>query len=325
MVLSALLLIPAAALGIAAAGRSAPLAFGWPSEHAAMLKQRLRMLVLDLPSRSRRVLAGCGLCLVISSAALMAYAAQPSAPEALSAEAAGVIGSGDQLSLKLSGPAGRTLSLGQEYRDGWVLQALTPDTAVLARNGEMRRVGLNPSGETADNRALANDSQVAVLAASTGRGAGQAPPGATKVATAAKPPVVQDAARIAATGQRVEAAISEAMRNARARGVDAVNLSDLRTGIGKDDFDAYIAARSPDQARADALALNDSNSVKAMDGQVIDGPATIYVAAGQSKAVAVQQSGLLGLSGYRMGPLQPDGSAILYRNGPGGASTVPAQ
>ncbi|MDB5439931.1 MAG: hypothetical protein JWM33_2358 [Caulobacteraceae bacterium] len=88
----------------------------------------------------------CGLAVVLG---LVLGAA--AAPDLLPSEVKGVVGSGDQLSLQLHGDAGteRTIRVGEEYRDGWMLQALSPTKATLAKDGATREVGLNPQGAVA--------------------------------------------------------------------------------------------------------------------------------------------------------------------------------
>lgn len=90
----------------------------------------------------RCLLPGAALSLVMG---LGGHAAEPSAPDRLPAEVQGVVGSGDQLRLRLNDAAGvRTLRPGEAYRDGWMLKAVTASTATLAKDGQERVVGLNP-------------------------------------------------------------------------------------------------------------------------------------------------------------------------------------
>ncbi|MDB5439932.1 MAG: hypothetical protein JWM33_2359 [Caulobacteraceae bacterium] len=95
---------------------------------------------------------------------LLTAAAEPAAPDRLPGEAVGVVGSGDQLALRLmQDRQERTLKLGDEYRDGWRLEALTPTSATLAREGQRREVGLNPTGQLAGSAPATPPSQVRVL------------------------------------------------------------------------------------------------------------------------------------------------------------------
>ncbi|MDB5437978.1 MAG: hypothetical protein JWM33_405 [Caulobacteraceae bacterium] len=163
---AALILLP---LGLAAAAAGAALAASaqpachWSSLGAIALKTRLAMIRAVAPTRRRARLAAIVLVGLMGSGGLAAYAAQPSAPERLAAQAAGVVGSGKQLSLRVV-EAGkeRTIKLGQDYADGWKLDALTPTSATLVRNGERREVGLNPTGALASAAPAAAPSQVLV-------------------------------------------------------------------------------------------------------------------------------------------------------------------
>lgn len=106
-----------------------------------------------------------GLVLALTGAAPVFAAA---APEALASQAAGVVGSGDKLSLQLH-PAGgapaRILKIGDVFEDGWVLTALDPTTATLTKGGLSRRIGLNPAGALAQPQAAAHPSQVTLAGA----------------------------------------------------------------------------------------------------------------------------------------------------------------
>jgi len=63
-----------------------------------------------------------------------------------------VVGSGDQLALQIRSQdtAGRrTIQRGEEYKDGWILKGLSPVTATLAKDDQVREIGLNPTGAVA--------------------------------------------------------------------------------------------------------------------------------------------------------------------------------
>lgn len=82
-------------------------------------------------------------------------------PASLPGEVVGVIGSGDKLSLKIkAGEETRVLNIGDVYQDGWALTSLTGATATLARDGQTRLIGLNPSGAVA---AASSDVPAAVV------------------------------------------------------------------------------------------------------------------------------------------------------------------
>ncbi|MDB5439530.1 MAG: MecR antirepressor / ankyrin repeat family protein, partial [Caulobacteraceae bacterium] len=146
-------------------GAAAPFACQWPGKADHPFKERLTMLSSKSPSALRRRLAGGALTLLLTGGVYVAYAAEPGAPERLAAQAAGVVGSGDQLSLKIREPQGeRTVKVGETYADGWTLQALTPTKATLAKDGATREVGLNPTGALARAQTDEPPSSVKTLA-----------------------------------------------------------------------------------------------------------------------------------------------------------------
>ena len=77
----------------------------------------------------------------------------PQGADALPGVVVGVLGSGDQLALQIKADdAGRrVLRIGDSFREGWVLSALTASTATLTKDGQSRTVGLNPTGAVASN------------------------------------------------------------------------------------------------------------------------------------------------------------------------------
>ncbi|MDB5438657.1 MAG: hypothetical protein JWM33_1084 [Caulobacteraceae bacterium] len=141
--------VGALAAGSAAAQICGPLASDWKAKKGT-LQSRLLGLCVELPGPGRRAIGAFMLVATLSGGALAAYAAEPGAPERLATQAAGVVGSGDQLSLKLKTPQGeRTLKVGEAYADGWTLRALTPTKATLDKDGTTREIGLNPTGALA--------------------------------------------------------------------------------------------------------------------------------------------------------------------------------
>lgn len=89
---------------------------------------------------------------IVMALGLLAAPALAETPEDLPAQVAGVIGSGDQLSLQLkpaAGSAERTIRVGEAFPDGWVLSSLSDTLATLSRNGTVRTIGLNPTGAVA--------------------------------------------------------------------------------------------------------------------------------------------------------------------------------
>ncbi|MDB5440324.1 MAG: hypothetical protein JWM33_2751 [Caulobacteraceae bacterium] len=142
-----LLAVPVAGLGALLAGRAAPVTLAWPGDHAPAMTLRIRSLLAARPGRMRRLLGGALTGAIVLGGAALAYAAQPGAPELLPGETIGVVGSGDHLGLQVRGEQGvRTLSPGDDYRDGWTLKAVTPTAATLTRGEETRLVGLNLTG-----------------------------------------------------------------------------------------------------------------------------------------------------------------------------------
>ncbi|MDB5441453.1 MAG: hypothetical protein JWM33_3880 [Caulobacteraceae bacterium] len=87
-------------------------------------------------------------------------------PDALPGLVTGVVGSGDQMALRLTpvgDAAARDLKIGDEFRNGWRLTALTPSAATLTRDGASQTVGLNPTGALADAPAATGGSTVTVV------------------------------------------------------------------------------------------------------------------------------------------------------------------
>ncbi|MDB5439780.1 MAG: hypothetical protein JWM33_2207 [Caulobacteraceae bacterium] len=99
--------------------------------------------------------------LLLSAALFLAGAASP---DQLPSEVKGVVGSGNQLSLKLKTPGGeRTLRIGEAYGEGWTLEALTPSKAILTKDGVTREIGLNPTGAVASDKPDAPPSKVTMI------------------------------------------------------------------------------------------------------------------------------------------------------------------
>ncbi|MDB5439177.1 MAG: hypothetical protein JWM33_1604 [Caulobacteraceae bacterium] len=92
------------------------------------------------------------LFIIAAGLLLAAAAAAPSGLDGLPSQVAGVLGSGDQLSLQLratpDAPA-RIIHLGGDAIDGWVLTGLTNTVATLSKDGLIRVIGLNPTGALA--------------------------------------------------------------------------------------------------------------------------------------------------------------------------------
>ncbi|MDB5439609.1 MAG: hypothetical protein JWM33_2036 [Caulobacteraceae bacterium] len=88
--------------------------------------------------------------LPLSAGAPLGAVAAATGPDSLPGAVVGVIGSGNELSLRLTTDgAVSTLKVGESYADGWRLQSLSAAEAVLTKGGETHRVGLNPSGALA--------------------------------------------------------------------------------------------------------------------------------------------------------------------------------
>ncbi|MDB5439278.1 MAG: hypothetical protein JWM33_1705 [Caulobacteraceae bacterium] len=153
----------AAALGVGAAQLTGPSACDWRARSGQM---KVRLLVLKRhapPKRLRRTLGGLLLGMVLVGGGLAAYAAQPSAPDHLPQEVVGVVGSGDQLGLKVT--TGRILKVGDVYADGWKIQSVTPETATLVKDAQHREIGLNPTGALPATPASGAPSVVQVVSA----------------------------------------------------------------------------------------------------------------------------------------------------------------
>lgn len=214
------------------------------------------------------------IAVLMATAAFAEAPAPVGAPDMLPKEVIGVVGSGDQLALKIvKDQQVLTLRPGQEYRDGWILDTLDPATATLSRNGQKRTVGLNPDG--ALGSVSAAPSEVAVVGDSL------------------------DARRSA------QQADIDAFRRANGlTGTAGFKLSDLQAFLGPERWqaflanDARIAQLSKEKQRADALAQGDMNLVRYYDHQPVAGPDQIKVAPGQSQDDAARAVGLDSHLGY---------------------------
>ncbi|MDB5440883.1 MAG: hypothetical protein JWM33_3310 [Caulobacteraceae bacterium] len=162
----------ALAIGALVAQISAPLSCSW-TMRLDELKTRLLALGEEAPNARRSFFGALLIGALLMGGSVAAYAAAPVEPERLTTvtgleslprEVAGVVGSGNQLRLQLRiDGQPRTLSVGDEYRDGWVLKGLTDTLATLNKGAQVRMVGLNPTGSTATDAASASKSLVTVL------------------------------------------------------------------------------------------------------------------------------------------------------------------
>ncbi|MDB5437981.1 MAG: hypothetical protein JWM33_408 [Caulobacteraceae bacterium] len=274
-VIAALLAATAGGAALAAAGQPA---CHWSSLGAIALKTRLAMLKTAPPGRRRSRLAALGLAGLMSAAALTAYAAAPSGPDALPGEVVGVIGSGDQLSLKVAQDQKiRTVKLGAEYRDGWTLDALTTSTASLSKEGQRREIGLNPTGALASAAPGRDPSKVEIA-------------GDTIEAHWAAETAIMNEYKLAVEASGGSNSSFDAEQMARLLGparLQAFYDNDNRLG-------ELMQAK----ARADAVARGDFNTVRAYDHLAVVGPDSFVVPAGMSHDQAAKALGLTSSIGY---------------------------
>lgn len=176
-----------------------PLGCTWPGRAPQLLQERLTMLSIEKPRRLR-ILAGGALvgALCLGSGFIAWAASAPPASTAaasnvlqrLPAEVVGVVGSGNQMTLRIRRDGVvQNLKLGDEYRDGWRLRTLTPDVATLAKGNETRRVGLNPAGALAVEAEAGEGPRILVTGncngnVCSGRMRGAGPRNATRVTNA---------------------------------------------------------------------------------------------------------------------------------------------
>ncbi|MDB5441441.1 MAG: hypothetical protein JWM33_3868 [Caulobacteraceae bacterium] len=232
----------------------------------------------------------CGLAL---AAALMAAGAAfgQGAPEQLAAQAAGVVGSGDQLSLRLRTPEGeRVLKIGETYAEGWTLQALSPSKATLAKDGAVREVGLNPTGAVASGGAAAPASRVTVVGAEVAQQLTAAKVGWTSCMDEYRQKTGQDFFELR-DGTEARPVLGEARFN---------ECFAFLMGMG--------AARTPEE-----LALVDYNAMLKIDGAPPMGPDRITPARAATYTDATFPPGAFTTSGYIRGATLADGSFYFYR------------
>lgn len=217
-----------------------------------------------------------------------AYAAEPGAPEQLAAQAAGVVGSGDQLSLRLKTAQGDlTLKLGEVYEDGWRLVGLTPTQATLVKDGTTREIGLNPTGQLASATPPPPPSRVTLLGlpddATIQAFVDRAPDEARMtVEWAMKLGLDQDEAlRVFAYRGLID---DEFDRRAAAGGAMTLTPADQRALLGQTAYEDGLA-----------LELRTNNALVAPDvadlaARPVSGPTRYYVPAGvSSREVATAQ------------------------------------
>ncbi|MDB5440836.1 MAG: transcriptional regulator [Caulobacteraceae bacterium] len=296
---------------------SAPFACQWPDGQFESFKERLNMLMSKSPTRARRFGARLALCLVLTGGAYVAYAAEPGAPERLATQAAGVVGSGDQLSLKIRAPEGeRTVKIGETYADGWTLQALTPTKATLSKDGTTREVGLNPTGAIASNTPAAPPSTVNM--------AGMLDEATIQRyvdAALAKDPKALDRARgiggpfLSLDEGRRRIAVQGLLNDAldRRTGGDpaagrTLNVADQRALLGEAAFDDYwtLDKKMADLAKAKDGA-DQAGRIADLAAHPVTGPTSYYAAAGVDMLQAAADQGIDRRGMWTSGPPDANG------------------
>ncbi|MDB5437976.1 MAG: hypothetical protein JWM33_403 [Caulobacteraceae bacterium] len=298
--------------GAALASAAQP-ACHWSSLGAIALKTRLAMLKAVAPDKRRARLAALGLAGLIGACGLAAYAAEPSAPQRLATQAAGVLGSGDQLALRLvENGQERTLKPGDDYADGWKLDALTATSATLTKDGQRQEVGLNPTGALAQTASAAPPSQVdivlgpadlALIDAALARGDWDNQPFAGRTLEQTRRSVVYT--------EKLRAA---SLAKQAATGNGGIDSSQMRAILGEAAFADMLSlaalAPSPRQAAIDS---GDVNQVRVLDGLPAIGPDQIYIPAGTTREDAAKAAGLVSLVGYTYGDLDAVGGRTVTR------------
>ncbi|MDB5440595.1 MAG: hypothetical protein JWM33_3022 [Caulobacteraceae bacterium] len=238
-----------------------------------------------------------GLVVAVAPAGAPAEAAQPTGPDDLPSQVVGVVGSGDQLALRLrQGSGERLLKVGDAYADDWILTALSPTMASLSKGWLSRTIGLNPTGAVA---ALAGAGAPASQVAVVGEGAIE------RAADASRGWVSCLAEYRAKTGQDL---------NALRDRTQALPV------MGKDRYDQCLgytevmsAARTDQERRAIALARGDLNGVRLIDGLPPLGPDKITTAKAASYSDVDFAPGTFTTAGYSHGGILADGSYYNYR------------
>lgn len=272
-----------AVLGVATAQIGGPVSLNWRSRFGA-IHERLRELPRAAPPVRERI-AGAALMMALAAGGtLTAYAAEPSAPERLASQAAGVVGSGDQLSLRLRTPQGeRTLQIGETFEDGWALQALTPAKATLVKDGGSREVGLNPTGAVAAAAQVGPPSLVtmagmpdaATIQAAVDRALSLDPQAVERARGTYQSLSVDEAKRMIAYRSLM---IPTLDRNRTAGGTSMISSAEQIAALGESGYADYWAL----QAR---LAGGSRNQVLAdLAARPVTGPTSYYVPQGGDAA-----------------------------------------
>ncbi|MDB5440520.1 MAG: hypothetical protein JWM33_2947 [Caulobacteraceae bacterium] len=247
---------------------------------------------------------------------LPARAAAPAGTlETLARDVVGVIGSGDQLSLRIKpadGPA-RTLKVGDLYQEGWVLKALSPTMATMTKDGQLHLVGLNPTGELAGASADAPGSLVLVQGAggltgqqvlaiqgeiAAGRWNGQPAWGMDQARTA----------RLIAYDVQRDSILAAWYAQNWQVGKMAMSIPNRPTepeifGVNNEDYQALNQAR---------VAYRNAN-VQAEMTQPLTGPSEVTVLAGQIPIQVLTAAGGDPRGTWALSPSNADGSRTLSR------------
>lgn len=186
-------------------------------------------------------------------------------PDALPGQATGVVGSGDQMTLRLK-PIGdapaRVLKIGDEFEDGWKLTALTASAATLSKAGASRTVGLNPAGSLGAAALAAGASTVTVVTGPRTNAAQADQSVQTATATlqqaraalaAATPDTAPD------TRQALQIAVNRATIDQVKAMNDQIRAVEILNGADPASFAAQDAAnQAENDARAAALAAQNA-------------------------------------------------------------------
>ncbi|MDB5440881.1 MAG: hypothetical protein JWM33_3308 [Caulobacteraceae bacterium] len=317
-------------VGSGAAQINGPLSCGWPASGDELML-RMKALGLRRPGFTRGLLGGALVMLLLGGGTLAAYAAAPAAPstaqalpadlDRLSKEAAGVVGSGDRLSLQIKpvdGQASRTIKVGEEYSNGWKLDAVTPTLATLSKGGETRQVGLNPTGAVARPIAFVPLSSVEVALTpseeaelagliATGHWDGKILPGLSMAESQRH--VLFDG-RMQALGRgSISGPLAAVVGAPRAEGIYYPSELVLREVFGDAAID-HMAAEN-DRIREARLASQKAD----IAARPITGPSSYYVPAGAVRAQVRAEAGIDARGVWVEGPRDANGGVTYRRAG----------
>ncbi|MDB5439740.1 MAG: hypothetical protein JWM33_2167 [Caulobacteraceae bacterium] len=239
-------------------------------------------------------LAILAMAIAAFGAASTARPAELAGPERLATDLAGVVGSGDLLSLSLKTQGyERILKIGDVYEDGWTLRALTPTKATLTKDGTEREVGLNPTGQVAAAVSTAAPTIVDVTGLPSEAtiqayvdAALALDPLALEKAKHGQALTVEEARRSLAYRGMISDDLTRRMQNAGSARSVSISGEDQRAVLGDAGFSEYWAME------VKVRAFDRDQTLTDLAARPVTGPTSYYVLAGASQAAVISAQGI---------------------------------